>query len=340
MPRSAFIAAAFLLTIGVAVVARATAVAIDPTRLHLSAKTHSQSLALRNSGTEKARFQVSAFSWQQSPGGEMQLTPTEDILFFPSLLQIAPGETRKVRVATNVPPETIEKSYRLFVDELPPPNANTTGAIRVLTRLGIPLFLQPTAPLSRAALNAEVKRGHLLVALENRGNSFLFAQSVRVVGRDASGKVRLEQDLPAWYVLAHGRRAYDVALDETVCDQRAHGYVQQRRHGERDQAHHRRHRHRLSRQRDARADSALRGRSASAKLADPRRGGLLQRARALPLADQRFGHPGLHGGCGRVRQSTNRSIVRRKRVCSPAWRSRPGCSPHGRPRRPRASSIR
>ncbi len=216
MPRSGFIAA-FLLTFVVALVAQATAVAVDPTRVHLSGKAHSQSLTLRNSGGEKARFQVSAFSWQQSPSGEMQLTPTEDILFFPSLLEIAPGETRKVRVATNVPAETIEKSYRLFVDELPPLNANTTGAIRVLTRLGIPVFLQPSAPQSQAALSAEVKRGRLLVTLENRGNSYLFAQWVRVVGRDASGKVLLEQDLPAWYVLAHGRRAYDVALDAAVC---------------------------------------------------------------------------------------------------------------------------
>ncbi len=217
MPRSGFIAA-FLVTLGVAVAAQATAVAIDPTRVHLSDKTHSQSLALRNSGAEKARFQVTAFSWQQSSTGEMQLSPTEDILFFPSLLEIAPGETRKVRVASNVPAETIEKSYRLFVDELPPPNANTSGAIRVLTRLGIPVFLQPNAPQSQPALSAEVKRGHLLVSLENRGNSYVLAQSVRVVGRDASGTVRLEKDLPAWYVLAHGKRAYDVALDAPVCD--------------------------------------------------------------------------------------------------------------------------
>ncbi len=211
------IVAAFLVTLGVAVVAHATVVAIDPTRVHLSGKTHSQSLALHNSGLEKARFQVTAFSWQQSPSGETQLTPTNDILFFPSLLEIAPGETRKVRVATDVPAEAIEKSYRLFVDELPPPNAVATGAIRVLTRLGIPVFLQPTTPQSQPALSADVRRGRLLVTLENRGNSYLFAQSVRVVGRDASGTVRLEKDLPAWYVLAHGRRAYDVPLDEPTC---------------------------------------------------------------------------------------------------------------------------
>ena len=214
--RSACVAA-FLVTLGMAVVARATAVAVDPTRVYLSAKAHSQSLALHNSGSEKARFQVTAFAWQQSPMGEMQLSPTEDILFFPSLLEIAPGETRKVRVATDLPPEAIEKSYRLFVDELPPLKANTSGAVRVLTRLGIPVFLQPNAPDARPTLEVEVKNGHLLVSLENRGNSYMLAQSVRVVGRDASGKSLMEQDLPAWYVLAHGRRTYDVALDGTAC---------------------------------------------------------------------------------------------------------------------------
>lgn len=216
MSRSAF-TAAFAFTLGLAVVAHATAVSIDPTRVHLSAKAHSQSLALRNGGAEKARFQVTAFSWQQSPSGEMQLTPTEDILFFPSLLEIAPGETRKVRVATDVPADTIEKSYRIFVDELPPPRATTTGAIRVLTRLGIPVFLQPSTPAARPALSAEVKRGHLLVSLENRGNSYMYTQSVRVVGRDASGAARLQQDLPAWYVLARGKRVWDVPLESDVC---------------------------------------------------------------------------------------------------------------------------
>jgi len=216
MARSAF-TVAFLATVGAAVVAQAATIAIDPTRLHLSGKTHSQSISLRNSGREKSRFQVSAFTWQQTPSGEMQLTPTEDILFFPSLLEIAPGETRRVRVTTNLTPAAIEKSYRLFVDELPPPNANTTGAIRVLTRFGIPVFLQPSAPVATPAVSVEIKAGHLLVSLENRGNSYFLAQSLRVIGRDASGVVKLEKDLPAWYVLARGRRLYDVMLEEDVC---------------------------------------------------------------------------------------------------------------------------
>lgn len=216
MSRSVF-AAAFALTLGVAVVAQATAVAIDPTRLHLSAKAHSQSLTLRNSGNEKARFQVSAFTWGQSLSGEMQLTPTQDILFFPSLLEIAPGETRKIRVTTDVPAEAVEKSYRLFVDELPPPNANTSGAIRVLTRLGVPIFLQPATPEARPALSVAVQRSHLLVSLENHGNSYLMAQSVRVVGKAKGGAVQFERELPAWYVLAHGRRQYDVPLADADC---------------------------------------------------------------------------------------------------------------------------
>ena len=160
---------------------------------------------------------MTAFSWSQSPTGEMQLDPTEDILFFPSLLEIAPGETRKIRVATDLPPETVEKSYRLFVDELPSATPNPSGMIRVLTRLGIPVFLQPNTPEARPQLSVHVQRGHLLVTLANHGNSYLLAQSVRVIGRDGEGKTALEQDLPAWYVLAHGRRNYDVTIDAAAC---------------------------------------------------------------------------------------------------------------------------
>jgi hypothetical protein len=73
-------------------VAEAALVAIDPVKVLLTGAAPSRSISLRNNGSERVRFQMSAFTWQQSSGGEMQLAPTPDLVFFPSLLELAPGQ--------------------------------------------------------------------------------------------------------------------------------------------------------------------------------------------------------------------------------------------------------
>jgi fimbrial chaperone protein len=198
-------------------VAEAALVAIDPVKVLLTGAAPSRSISLRNNGSERVRFQMSAFTWQQSSGGEMQLAPTPDLVFFPSLLELAPGETRRIRVTTTQQVASTERSYRLFVDELPPLAAQTGGAVRVLTRFGLPVFLAPDAAAPKPALRLTVRAGNLSVSLENRGNSHFVAQSVRLVGRGADGSSVLSRDLPAWYVLAGGRREYQVPLAADVC---------------------------------------------------------------------------------------------------------------------------
>lgn len=215
--RTLLVSAAALVALLGATVADAALVAIDPVKVLLTGAAPSKSISLRNNANERVRFQMSAFTWQQSVSGEMQLAPTLDLVFFPSLVELAPGETRRVRVTTTEQVAGNERSYRLFVDELPPLASQPGGAIRVLTRFGIPVFLAPDAAAAKPALKLEVKGGRLLVSLENRGNAHFVAQSVRLVGRAADGSHVLSQDLPAWYVLAGGRRHYDVPLALEVC---------------------------------------------------------------------------------------------------------------------------
>ena len=99
--------------------AAAATFTVDPTQIFLSGRTGSVLLTLRNESTETLQFQLSVFAWAQSPSGEMQLEPTEDIVFFPTLLTLKPKETRRVRVGSATPQEVREKTYRIFVEELP-----------------------------------------------------------------------------------------------------------------------------------------------------------------------------------------------------------------------------
>jgi fimbrial chaperone protein len=207
-----------LLVASYATAAWGSVVAVNPVRIHLSGAKRSEQLKLTNNGARPARFQVTAFSWHETPAGEMKLLPTTDLLFFPSLLEIAPGQTRRVRVGSTVPPGRSELSYRIIVEELPPAGA-TAGIVRVLTRLNVPVFVQPKAARPKPALKTRIERGQIFVSLENGGNAYFKATELRVIARSKSGTVLLDKMLAGWYVLAFGRRDYSLVIPKDICTQ-------------------------------------------------------------------------------------------------------------------------
>ncbi len=201
--------------------ATAATFTVDPTQIFLSGRSNSALVRLRNDSAEPLRFQLSVFAWSQSRTGELQVDPTKDIVFFPSLLTLQPGEERRIRVASSAPVGPTEKTYRIFVEELPPLDRSTAagGSIRVLTKMGIPIFLRPAKEASTAALaDLSVVGGHATFALVNAGTIHFVPKSVRVVGRTAAGDA-FEGRAEAWYVLAGSRREFDIELPESQCGQ-------------------------------------------------------------------------------------------------------------------------
>lgn len=189
---------------------------VDPTQIHLSARTSSVLLTLRNDSQETLRFELSAFAWNQSPSGEMQLEPTEDVVFFPALLTLEPGESRRVRVGTATAIADREKTYRIFVEELPPLN-RTTGGVRVLTKMGIPIFLRPAREASSATLSGlRHQNGTLHFTLSNDGTVHFVPQEIRVRGF-AGTTTAVDNRLDGWYVLAGGRREFEMAFPAPDC---------------------------------------------------------------------------------------------------------------------------
>jgi fimbrial chaperone protein len=218
------LAALFALWLGLALcqveLAWAANFTVDPIRLIFSPKTRSAILTLRNQSTEALRFQLNSFAWDQSPNGEMQVVPTEDIVFFPTLLSLAPGESRNLRVGPTTPFATTEKTYRVFVEELPPletPEGGPTG-VRVLTKMGIPIFLQPTKVVQQGHIEGMVVRqGKLSFQVKNTGNVHFVEQQVQVKGVGQAGDSLFDQEKAGWYVLAGGLRTHELDLPKDTC---------------------------------------------------------------------------------------------------------------------------
>ncbi len=188
---------------------------ISPVQVFLDSGQGSALITIYNEGEQSVRFQISANAWSQSEAGEIQLADTEEILFFPKLLEVAPKSERKVRVASSVKPGDREKTYRLFFDELPaPPKPGKGATVSVLTKMGVPIFITPrgTAPLVET--EASVAAGSVRVDVRNAGTSHATLQEIRVRGTAADGTEVFSERRDGWYLLADSLRRYEVSLGE------------------------------------------------------------------------------------------------------------------------------
>jgi len=194
---------------------------VNPTRVYLNASAASALMTLKNESTAPLRVQVKAQRWDQSVTGEMQLAATDDLVVFPTLLTLAPGEARKVRVATAGGFGAIEKSYRLYVEELPPASRDVAegSGVRILTRMGIPVFLQPNRPIATASLReVGMSQGKVAFELANTGNTHYIPDGITVRGFTGSGQPVGEWPVNGWYILAGGTRAFAVPLERPACE--------------------------------------------------------------------------------------------------------------------------
>jgi fimbrial chaperone protein len=199
--------------------APAAEVQVNPVVVGLSPAARSAIVAVRNQGTETARFELQARSWGQEPTGEMVLAPTDEIAVFPPVLVLAPGEERNVRIGAVAPFGAVEKTFRVFLQEMPPPETPEGGSrIRVLSRIGLPVFLAPGRPVERFKIGAiSARGGKASFTLVNEGNVHARPVAVKLAGLGRDGKELFEVDLPAWYVLAGGRRDYEAAIPADAC---------------------------------------------------------------------------------------------------------------------------
>lgn len=199
--------------------AAAGEIQVEPTRLDLVNRGAATELTVTNRGSVATRFEAKVFAWAQDDQGTMQLAPTTDVVVYPTLFSLAPGGARAIRLATTTNASATERSYRVFVEELPPARAPVAEGgkvkIAVLTRVGVPIFVAATAPEFRGDVAATLHDGTVKLALANRGSVHVKVASVRVIGRDRDGATVVDQQQPSWYLLAGGTRTYTLDLTAT-----------------------------------------------------------------------------------------------------------------------------
>ncbi len=202
----------------------ASNLSVNPAQVSLSPAAPSALLSLSNKSDQPLYFQLSAFAWNQADREQMRLTPTDDVIFVPALVMLAPGEKRQILIAADTTFGLTEKAYRLVVQELAAvdESGDAPAALKTLTRVTIPVFLEASRQLSVASVHGiRVEGGQLSLNVENRGANHFVVEKIVVRGLAQDGESLFDRELSGSYVLAGRTQTYDLSLPEGGCAQMA-----------------------------------------------------------------------------------------------------------------------
>lgn len=194
---------------------------VNPIRLELGANARSGVLGVRNDGGERLTFQLDAMAWTQDGQGKDNYSATTDLVFFPKILSIEPGQQGVIRVGVKNAIVPSEKTYRLFIEELPGPEKKpeAPGAqINVLIRFGAPIFVAPVAAQDRLEIEELLlANGKLTFSARNTGNRHQLVQRVELRGADRGGHPVYALTIADRYLLAGTVKSYSTTIPAEQC---------------------------------------------------------------------------------------------------------------------------
>lgn len=193
--------------------------AVSPVRLELGADARSGVIAVTNDGKDKLSFQMSAMEWTQDGSGTDQYSETRDLVFFPKIMAVEPGQEGVVRVGVRNPLVPVEKTYRLFIEELPGAAKSGPGVqVSVLVRFGAAIFIKPLKVQDGLEIEGlSLGKGTLSFSARNSGNRHQMVQGVQLKGVDATGQETYALTLADRYLLAGTVKPYTTSISADQC---------------------------------------------------------------------------------------------------------------------------
>lgn len=215
----------FLGLLGMALMALAGGASADewsvsPLILELGGTVKSGVFSVRNLGAVEKTFSVVVKQWGQDAEGRDLEAESGDLIFFPPTLVVPPGDYAVVRIGARNPIAETERAYRVYVSEVPLPrdDGDQQGTtMRIVLRIGLPVFIQPRQKVSRLQIELQEEQGGIAARVSNPGNSHVRADEVRFRGLDAEGNEKFSRTLGERYVLAGVSRSYRLRIPREVC---------------------------------------------------------------------------------------------------------------------------
>ena len=199
---------------------------VNPTSLELSGGAKSGVFSVVNSGSDKLNCQIEGKDWAQDANGKDMYWDTKDIVFFPKIMTVEPNEQRAIRIGFKAPPGQKEKTYRIFVEEIPTQkkaaegtkSSKITAGLTIAFRYAMPIFVKPTRPQESGIIDTIGLSGDVVSAVvKNTGTIHLKLLKVIFRGKAIDGAELFSQDVSGWYVLQGVSRRYEANVPKDLC---------------------------------------------------------------------------------------------------------------------------
>jgi len=193
---------------------------VHPVRLFLQESASTTQIELRNDSDETIALQLNAVRWSQGPDGSDVEEATDEVVFFPRIFQLAPHARKMVRVglaSAKAPPA--ERTWRLYMTQLPLDTESGGTQLRVMLRVGVPIFLAPQKTTLAGAVKGLALDGcKVRFEVANQGTVQFRPSTIALQVFDGVGSEVFSQSQSGSYVLAGNaqRRVFD--LPPEVCD--------------------------------------------------------------------------------------------------------------------------
>lgn len=197
---------------------RASDLSVYPIRIELRPERAAETVRLSNREDRPLRFEVSYQAWSMAQDGQWRFQDSDDLLVHPLLLTVPARGSATVRVGSLLPPQTPQRAWRLFLQQLPDDIAADGVQLQLLTRMSIPVFFglgsETAQPgLTRAWLTDEA----LHLELDNDGDAYLGPGEMTVTVLDGSGAPLETIQSAVGYVLPDAHLTVAVPLSRSLC---------------------------------------------------------------------------------------------------------------------------
>ena len=191
---------------------------VTPIRLDLGRDARSGAVTVFNEADGRLQVQMKAFEWTQDKEGKDQYEETDDILFFPRIMIFDKQGEKILRAGIKIPAIGKEKTYRLFIEEIPEPSRAEGARVAIAIRFGLPIFVKPVKVEVRGEIAKLSMAGGVVTAMaRNVGNVHFLVRSVLIQARDGSGKEIFSKELGGWYLLSGASRPYSAEVPSDLC---------------------------------------------------------------------------------------------------------------------------
>jgi fimbrial chaperone protein len=191
---------------------------VTPIRLDLGREAKSGVITVINEGSEKLQVQIKAFEWMQDAEAKDIYTETNDIIFFPKIIVFEKNEERIIRAGIKILATKKEKTYRLFIEEIPEPKKAEGVNVSFAIRFGVPIFVKPLKEETKGEIGKiEMSKAIFSAIVKNTGNMHFIINSINVKGKNLKGKEIFSKELSGWYLLSGASRLYTTQILQEIC---------------------------------------------------------------------------------------------------------------------------